>query len=294
MYVVAFIAQGFGNKVFFLIRYIYEFKMLKKQHKDIEKLYVATSVSEHERDIDKEKIQNVFPKLKELEWLEFITWEKYDEIKGNAFKELIPIYIYRYEPFIAMKNFIKKEMKIDSKYDYLLDKYDTKNGIAIHVRLGDKFQINYENLKKRNYQLFVVMKPQFFVDNTLAMLKEKEGPIYIFSDSREFAECLLKPYLPNAQIVEEDFVETFYLFTKFKRAVISESTLSIAAFYMNFKNPQVVISAFKIDFNPKGKSTFKLVKNTAVDGETFILDKHKAYIMETKKDYQEVIDQCSS
>lgn len=75
MYVVSFIAQGFGNKVFLLIRYIYEFKMLKKQHKDLDKLYVATSVSYHEKDIDKEKVQNIFPDLKNLDWLEFISWE---------------------------------------------------------------------------------------------------------------------------------------------------------------------------------------------------------------------------
>ena len=292
MYVVAFTAQGFGNKMFFLIGYIYEFKKLKKQYKDLNKLYIATSVSRHEKDIDKEKIQNIFPRLKELEWLEFISWEKYDELKTNAFRELVPEYIYKNEPFLDMKNFIKKEMKIDSKYDYLLDKYDTKNGIAVHIRLGDKFEINYENLKKHNRQLFVLMKPEYYVNNVLNMLKEKEGPVYIFSDSNDFAECLIKPYLPNAKIVEEDFVETFYLLTKFKRAIISESTLSISAFYMNFKNPQVIISAYRIDFDPKGKSTYKLVKNPYIDDETFILEKSKDYIMTTKKDYDDVIKDC--
>lgn len=293
MYIVSFIAQGFGNKVFFLVRYIYEFKQLKKQYKDLEKLYVATSVSEHEKDIDKEKIQNIFPDLKQLDWLEFISWEKYDEIKGNAFKELIPEYVYRHEPFLAIKSFIKKEMKISPEYDYLLDKYDTKNGIAVHLRLGDKFKWNYNNLKKRKPQAFVLMKPEYYVDNVLKMLKKKEGPVYIFSDSVDFAECLLKPYLPNSEIVNEDFVETFYLLTKFKRAVISESTLSISAFYMNFKNPEVVAPYYKIDFDPKGKSTYKLVKTLAVDSQTFILDKHKEYIMESKKDYDDVITNCS-
>lgn len=218
---------------------------------------------------------------------------KYDEIKGNAFKELVPNYVFRYEPLLDMKNFIKKEMKIDPKYDYLLDKYDTKNGIAVHVRLGDKFQLNYENLKKNKPQLFVLMKPNYYVDYVLKMLQEKEGPVYIFSDSKDFAECLLKPYLPNSKIVEEDFVETFYLFTKFKRAVISESTLSVSAFYMNFKNPQVVVSGYRVDFNPKGKSTYKLVKAVSVDDETFILDKNKDYIMTSKKDYTDVIENCS-
>lgn len=184
-------------------------------------------------------------------------------------------------------------MKLNSDYDYLLDKYDTKKGIAVHVRLGDKFKMNYDNLKKRQPQLFIVMKPQYYIDNVLKMLEKKKGPVYIFSDSIEFAECLLKPYLPNCQIVREDFVETFYLFTKFKRAIISESTLSVAAFYMNFKNPEVIAPAYKVDFDPKGKSTYKLVKADSVDDETFILDNNKDYIMANKKDYDEVINQCS-
>ena len=36
---------------------------------------------------------------------------------------------------------------MDSSYDYLLDKYDFKNGIFVHVRYGDKFKMNYNNLK---------------------------------------------------------------------------------------------------------------------------------------------------
>lgn len=292
MYIVAFIAQGFGNKVFSLIRYIYEFKELKKENKDLEKLYIGTDVSKHEKNLDKEKIQNIFPDLKNIEWLEFVNWNKYDELKGNAFKQLVPQYTFHYQPFLAMKSFIKKEMKLNPEYDYLLEKYDTKKGIAIHIRLGDKFQYNYDNLSKRKPQLFVLMKPEYYVDNVLKMLEEREGPVYIFSDSNEFAECLLKPHLPNAQIVDEDFVETFYLLTKFKRAVISESTISISAFYMNFKDPQVVVPYYKIDFDPKGKSTYKLVKSTAVDETVFILDKHKSYIMQTKKEYDDIIEAC--
>lgn len=293
MYAVSFIAQGFGNKVFMFIRYVYEFKKLQKQHKDLEKLYIATYVSHHEKDIDKEKIQNVFPTLKDLDWLEFITWKQYDNLKKDAFVQLNPEYLFRYEPFIAMKSFIKKEMKINTDYDYLLDKYDTKNGIAVHIRLGDKFEWNYKNLKSNRPVSFVVMKPEYYVQNVLKMLEKKNGPVYIFSDSVDFAECLIKPSLPNANIVNEDFVEIFYLFTKFKRAIISESTLSISAFYMNFKNPHVIAPAYRVDFDPKGKSTFKLVKTISADDKTFDLDKTKDFIMQTKAEYDYVIKTCS-
>ena len=182
-----------------------------------------------------------------LKNVEFISWKEYDTIKKSnmPFEELnindgnkwfTDIY------FTKLKSFIKSYLTINPIYKPLLQKYDTKSGIAIHYRLGDKIEMNLQHPKI----MYVVMKPEYFIDNCKKMLQEKPGPIYIFSDSHYLVKCILKE-LKEAIYVNIGYIETFYLLTKFKRLIISESTLSIGAALLNKSAKQIVVPNYYID-----------------------------------------------
>jgi len=188
MYVLSSLKWGFGNKLFMFLYLIYYFKYNKS-----EKLYIVQSPSHHDKRTPEENFVDIFPNLKKLKNVEFISWKEYDTIKKSnmPFEELnindgnkwfTDIY------FTKLKSFIKSYLTINPIYKPLLQKYDTKSGIAIHYRLGDKIEMNLQHPKI----MYVVMKPEYFIDNCKKMLQEKPGPIYIFSDSHYLVKCILK------------------------------------------------------------------------------------------------------
>jgi hypothetical protein len=215
----------------------------------------------------------VFPKLKELEWLRLITWKEYDVLKKDNV-ELDPSFQFGKEDFIALKSFVKKYFVFDEKYDYLLEKYDTKKGIAVHMRYGDKIDINASLLRRGIHPMFLVLNKKFYEDYVRKFLEEKKGPVYVFTDSPH-----IQLDIPGAQYVDEKTTETFFLLTKFKRAIISDSTLSIAAGYMNFLKHKFVVPAYRVQFD-KGS----IVPSRFVDSDHFELVQDTSYIL-AKKDY---------
>jgi len=235
---ISYLKNGFGNKILQLLYLIHYYKNLKPTP---EKLYLVQAPSHHDKRTSNENILNIFPNLNKLKFLKFISWKEYDSIKKSNIPYTEIIYelddwftdIY----FTKLNSFLKSYLTINPIYKSLLPKYDIKNGIAIHYRLGDKLMINL----KHSFR-YVIMKPTYFIDHCKQMLQEKTGPIYIFSDSIDLAKYLLKELPSNLIIYPNiDYIETFYLFTKFKRMIISDSTLSICAALLNKKASKIII-----------------------------------------------------
>lgn len=120
---------------------------------------------------------------------------------------------------------------MNTDYRPLLKQYDMENGIFIHYRLGDKMKM---------MERFVIMKPSYFSDHVIQFLHKKKGPVYLLSDSPNIAQQLL----PFATLVDLDWVSTFYLMTKCKRGIFSESTFGIAAAFLNHEEPTIIYPAY--------------------------------------------------
>jgi hypothetical protein len=260
------IREGFGNKLFMLLNHICNFKQ-----KGGEMLYILECPCKHDRHSD--GFLTIFPKLSTVKWLRFVSESELPS-SGTELKQ--PQFLK--EDFIALSGFIKTYMKMNDSFTKLLDKYDTKKGIAVHVRLGDKFYENYKSIKQGGRETYLLLTPKYYIEKTQELLAEKSGPVYIFTDSKKFADCLL-PGL--GQLVHEDFPESFFLLTKFKRAVLSESTFSIAAHYMNFLQHDFIIPSYRLT-----PSKGNLVDSPYVDS-SFRLEDDRSYKLKPEE-YREL------
>jgi hypothetical protein len=268
------IREGFGNKLFMLLNYINTFQKAKG-----EILYILECPCKHDKYSD--GFQIIFPLLNNIPWLKFVNEKTYETLKGYEMKQ--PCFLKN--DFIELRTFIKKYFKMNEKYEKLLEKYDTKKGIAVHIRLGDKFQDNYRQIKAGNKEIYLLLNPEYYKEKTQEFLEEKKGPVYVFADSPKFAECFLGD--TEYEFVNEDFPESFFLLTKFKRSVISESTFSIAAHYMNFLKHDCIIPSYRLT-----PSKGNLVESPYVDS-SFRLEDDKKYKLQPEE-YSGISKKCYS
>jgi len=218
-----------------------------------------------------------------------ISPEEYELLKNKGVLEInIPIKIFLNNSFLLnQRNFLKKYLHTDS-YDYLLNKYDFKNGIFVHIRFGDKFIINYKNLiRKKNANFYTLFNESYYINIINRLLDEKKGDVYIFTDSPNIVKCLFKNKIDNLIYSNEDTYETFYCFINCKRLIISESTFSIAAIFLNNNKDLIVIAPnFCYDIKKKViKTPYKYPSNV-------ILENNQSYILKDLKDYENIIKKC--
>jgi hypothetical protein len=222
-----------------------------------------------------------------------MSWNLFDELQKYGIKETNyndhDVY-YTIPGFINLTDSTRNLLKMNSNYDNLLDKYDLKNGIFVHYRLGDKFEINYNALNDNKSCSFILLKAEYYINNIMKMLKEKSGPVYIMSDSIDVAKCLLKNKIPNVIFVNERTAETFFLMTHCDRLIISDSSMTVAAIYLNKNKPQVIAPLFVVDFY----NTCKLNNNFFYNKDMVIFDNNKEYLLNTKEDYDIIYKQCFS
>lgn len=272
----SYIKHGFGNKILIFLYLIDVFKKRKG-----EKLYLVQEKSYHEKGLVEDNFTYIFPKLKDIKWLQFIDWTDYDVLKENENAKEITYDLFDWlnsDYIIQYKSFIKKYMSLNETYDKLLDNYDVKNGIAIHVRYGDKLEINKTNIRKKMYPKYLLLTPEYYIENCNRFLKEKSGPIYIFTDSESIVKKTILPLLPNAIIADEPYQHVFYLLTKFRRQIISDSTLSASAGYFNnYKHVIIAPYFFSYPSIVQNKKA-DIIKSPYFDKEVFQLDKNKEYI----------------
>jgi hypothetical protein len=284
------IINGLGNKLFALANLINEYKNYQ--------LYFTEQISHHQTSRLEKKLKFVFPEIKNCQNPKLISFKYFDILKNKGIDEIkIENEKHFINPngFIHQKEFIQKYYKMDTSYDYLLDKYDFENGIFVHVRYGDKFMINYHSLKGNRYNHFyTLLSPLYYIDNITKMLKEKFGKVYIFTDSVELTKCLFKKENKENKekddfiYVDEGSYETYYCFTKCKRLIISESTISIAAVWLNYnKDLKVIAPNFAIGNKRIIEKTFYVYPSTV----TF--ESNKSYILDNIKQYDEIIKKCN-
>jgi hypothetical protein len=108
------------------------------------------------------------------------------------------------------------------------------------------------------------------------------------SDSIKVAECLLKNKIPNLIFINEGTAETFYLMTHCNRLIISESTMTVAAVYLNNNKPQVIAPDFLIDV----RNNHKLINNIFFSDKIVSFVSDKKYLLINKKQYDELYKEC--
>jgi hypothetical protein len=227
---LTYLKEGFGNRFLMLIGVISQFS---RQRVDDDVLYVLEVFSRHDLKTEDERMETIFPKLKELPWLKFLkSWKEYDQVSQTA-HVVDPTFDFKPEMFSGMSSFLKKWFVFRPDYKSLLKEIDAKKGILLHYRLGDK---------AKNMNSYLVMKPEYFTDNASRMLEKQEGPVYLVSDS----PALAKKLIPDATFLDLSWMETFYLITKFKRSVLSESTFGVAATSLNFGEHETVFPEYHV------------------------------------------------
>ena len=259
--------NGLGNKIITLVN------VLHRNPKDT--FYVIDKTSHHQEGRSEEKLWNLFPLLLKHPRIKFIRWSSYDKLK-----ETMKEYDFSWKIFYEIDGFtrgIKKFFKVNDDFSYLEEKLDFKNGIFVHVRLGDKVKENIQALKAKKHLRYVIMKPEYYQDY-IFQLRKKDEPVYIFSDDLELAECIL----PGYEYPDLTVNETFYCFQHARRVILSESTLSISAVLLSIKKKDLIIPNFLLMPNEEGP--FKLIPSPYFsDGES-----NKKYIMKTLEDFEKL------
>jgi hypothetical protein len=298
MYILGFISEGFGNKLYMLTYYIHLFFKIKKYHK-LEKLYLVHYDSFHELGKEEEKLYNIFPLLKNQKWLEWIDWDKYSELSKNikqsiSHKEItdyqnvkLPLsskgFIFSNKHFFQSYNFFMKLYQFNNNYKKL-DKSYNFNGIAVHIRLSDKIKYIYDYvIKKKNVKdVFSIFIPEYYTD----ILKNfsLDTPVYIFTGSpRIFKKIYLPHFKHKVVLVDLSFYESFYLLTKFKNIILSESTFSIIASYFNNKGRNIY--GHKYYFKNKRNIVSNLIpyNTNKIESKKYFIKENKEFLKELYK-----------
>jgi hypothetical protein len=124
MYILSVLSQGFGNKLFMLFNLLDIWKRIKKNGFD--KIYIVVSQSKHESGIEKEKLQNIFPKIEDSNLIQIISWKEYDKLKHiPSFEDFPPDSIT--ESFQIISTFKFKNINIDSIKPFFKNNTKTSN-----------------------------------------------------------------------------------------------------------------------------------------------------------------------
>ena len=281
--IIIIVKNGLGNKLMTIINTIHQY--LGKP------IYFLEQLSHHQNRSFYEKLRYIFPNLNNDPKYQIISWKLFDALQKHGIKETEyddhHIY-YIIDGFINLTDSTRNLFRMNSNYNYLIDKYDLKNGIFVHYRLGDKFELNYNELQKNKICKYALFTPEYYIENVKKMLKEKKGPVYIMSDSIKIAECLLKDKIPNAIFINEKTAETFFLMTHCNRFIISESSMTVCAVYLNNNKPQIISPNFLID----PRDNHKLINNIYFNDKIVSFDNNKGYLLNTKEQYDIIYKQC--
>jgi hypothetical protein len=281
--IIIIVKNGLGNKLMTIINIIHNYPG--------EKIYFLEQLSHHQNRSFVEKLRYIFPNLNTNKTYSIMSWKLFDALQKNGIKDTEyqdHVMYYTIPGFINLTDSTRNLLNMNSNYEYLLNKYDLKNGIFVHYRLGDKFELNYNELQKNKVCKYALFKPEYYTENVKKMLKERPGKVYILSDSIKIAECLLKNKIPGAIFINEKTAETFFLMTHCNRFIISESSMTVCAVYLNNNKPQVIAPNFLID----PRDNHKLINNIFFDDKLVSFDNNNGYLLNTKEQYDVIYKQC--
>ena len=283
--IIIIVKNGLGNKLMTIINLIYKYNG--------KPIYFLEQLSHHQNRSFVEKLRYIFPNLNTDKNYSIMSWKLFDALQKKGIKDTEyqdhEMY-YTIPGFINLTDSTRNLLKMNSNYDYLINKYDLKSGIFVHYSLGDKFELNYNELQKNRVCKYALFTPEYYVENIKKMLKEKPGKVYILSDSIKIAECLLKNKILDAIFVNEKTAETFFLMCHCNRFIISESSMTVCAVYLNNNKPQVIAPNFLIDPRNNHKLINNIYFNTKIvsfiDDKKFLLNKKEEYDLIYKKCYR--------
>lgn len=298
MYILSVIKYGLGNKLFMLVYFMYLYKNLK----NVNKIYIVQKKSIHDNELI--DLYHIFPNLKKLSWLTFINWDIYDKLKINTINvstksedyslRLLEIQKKNIEitgnfnitfDSLYFKNYMKKYFIFSSSIkSNITFKYNEDQIILIHIRLGDKLCMIYNNVIKKNKKIYImsVFTPEFYKYCVKKILKGNNNIkyIYIFSDSKKIVQNFYIPVLKKAfknlsiRLFENEYnnYEILYIFSVFKYVILSDSTLTYFGTYLSqleekniWCHHYSIISLKKDDYIlnklNKNDTNYNLVKN---------------------------------
>jgi len=145
-------------------------------------------------------------------------------------------YFKDYEDIIKKDFTIKKE--VTDRVQYLADEINNCNSVAVHVRCSDR-------KNAANLRLYGEIPPSYF-QSGIEYISQKKGAIhlYVFSDDIEMAKNYVPRNVP-CTFVSRHFtksaIEDFYLITQCKSVIMSNSSFSWWAAYLNNQSDKIVI-----------------------------------------------------
>ena len=262
MYVLTYLKQGLGNKIFLFANSVYFYLELIKKNKAFTKLYIAEAKSKHQKDSHEEKFDKFFPEIAKYDWIEFISFRQFDEMKKlcitieqskikkipyNAKTNIMLDLNYNFSnvPFLTYNKLLKNMLTFKPNLEY---EYDFDNDVFLHMRYGDKLEINIRK-KKTTY---VVLKPEYYFEGLLLLRKKTVRNVYIFTDSKELIEKVYMPEFNKMKlfhfvISNEPYWNVFYLAQKFKNIIASESTLTYSGLLLNDNYDKVIVFPYGIE-----------------------------------------------
>jgi hypothetical protein len=281
MYIVSILSEGWGNKLFMLFNLASIWIKLKKVGFD--KVYILNKPSKHDLGDPSENIESIFPNLYKSGIFQEITWKDYDKLKGvPKFKNTPQSDISESFEIVSDYNFrnididsIKPLFKTLFKTSYKSRKYNFKNGIFVHIRYGDKLKINS---KLNSFVHYELLYPKYYIDMITSFSDWESSPIYIFTDSPEIVRRCFP--MDRVEIVDEPWWNVFGIFTKARRVVFGESTLTIGAAILNK------------DYEGRFYSNTKKIYDKYVQDNCKII-KDKKYLIGVGKETVEFIRKCS-
>jgi hypothetical protein len=254
---------------------------IKLKKSGFDKIYFVNKPSKHDLGDTSENIDSIFPNFYNSGVFQEITWKDYDKLKGVPKFKNPPDDISESFEIVSDYNFrnidiesIKPLFKTTFKPAYKSRKYDFKNGIFVHIRYGDKLKINAKN-GPITYEL---LYPKFYIDMITSFSNWENSPIYIFTDSHDVVSKCFP--MERVEIVDEPWWNVFGIFTKAKRIILGESTLTIGAAILNK------------DYEGRFYSNKKMIYDRYLESKSKIIH-DKKYLIGIGKETIDFMKKCS-
>jgi hypothetical protein len=246
-YIVTYVRQGLGNKVYALLDALFVFLRNKKAH-GLRKLYIATSLSHHEGARQHEMLNNLFPHLEEsIPEIEFIGWKQYDALQSgitslptsHAVKNVdqlqFPLHmVYNFAMHVSVPGIAFVLAHVPARTFWVNPLYrrsdiDYSHGTCLHIRYGDKLTLQHK---------YVIRSPKWYEEQVKKAAPS--GPLYVFTDDAPTVRKNFPSWISDC-IVSATPSEVFYACTFLPSIITTDSTLVVAAACLHRrKNPYVV------------------------------------------------------
>ncbi len=296
-YLLATIKQGFGNKIFLLAKIIKFYNELNKfciknDKEQFSKIIIMFEISRHGETLD--DFLNFFPNLKDHpsfiftdNWSNFDKIRKEHEIGGNLRTSMKINVIDEKEFKTADKHNSGKSVFLDTTYYFpdvcisynetdiiniyeilsinpeeieLKREYNFDNDIFIHIRMGDKVDIN-KGFRKSPVK-YIILNPDYYINNVKGLrVDNPDSKVYIFTDYPDFVNKEIIPYIDNSEIVDESLYNVWYLAQNFKYLILSDSTLTHSSLPFN-ENEDKIIFSFGYTVSPIQRQSWPISNKT--------------------------------